>query len=84
MRRSSQDLKVGDSITRTVAIRAEGTPAMLLPPTTFVRLDGLALYPNQSLLQDNLDRRTGVQSTTRTDEATYMLERGGRLHAACD
>lgn len=77
VKRSSQELKVGDSITRTVATKADGTPAMLLPPVTFARIEGLALYPVQPSLQDNVDRRTGALSATRIDEATYILERPG-------
>ena len=75
--RSSQELRVDDSITRTVTIKADGTPAMLLPPVTFAKIDGLALYPAQPSVQDNVDRRTGVLSATRIDEATYILERAG-------
>jgi len=77
VKRSSQELKVGDSITRTVTTKADGTPAMLLPPVTFAKIDGLALYPAQPSVQDNVDRRTGVLSGTRIDEATYILERAG-------
>ena len=77
MKRSSQELKVGDSIARTVTTKADGTPAMLLPPVTFKRIDGLALYPAQPSVQDNVDRRTGALSATRIDEATYILERPG-------
>jgi BatD DUF11 like domain len=77
VKRSSQELKVGDSITRTVTTKADGTPAMLLPPVTFDRIEGLALYPAQPSVQDNVDRRTGALSATRIDEATYILERPG-------
>jgi len=75
--RSSPDLKVGDSIKRTVTIKAADTPAMLLPPPAFAKIDGLALYPGQPILQDSVDRRSGALSATRTDEATYMLQRAG-------
>jgi hypothetical protein len=75
--RSSQDLKVGSSISRTVIVRATGTPAMLLPPAIFAKVDGLALYPGQPSVQDSVDRRSGVLSATRVDEATYMLEKAG-------
>ncbi len=75
--RSSQDLKVGDSIKRIVTVKAKGTPAMLLPPAAFARIDGTALYPGQPSVQDNVDRRTGALSATRVDEGTYMLERAG-------
>jgi hypothetical protein len=75
--RSSQDLKVGDSIKRTVTMKGAGTPAMLLPPPEFAKIDGLALYPDQPVLQDNFDQRSGALSATRTDDATYMLQRAG-------
>src|SRR5262249_37377629 len=59
VKQSSQDLKVGDSLTRTVTVKADGTPAMLLPATELAKIDGLALYPAQPSLEDNLDRRSG-------------------------
>jgi hypothetical protein len=74
---SSQDLKVGDSIKRAVTVKAAGTPAMLLPPAVFAKVDGLALYPGQPSVQDNVDQRTSALSATRTDDGTYMLERAG-------
>jgi len=77
IKRSSDQLKAGDAVTRTVTIKAEGTPAMLLPPQTFAIIDGLRLYPAQPALEDKVDRRTGVVTSTRVDSATYMLERGG-------
>jgi hypothetical protein len=77
VRRSSDDLQVGGAVTRTVTVRAEGTPAMLLPPVTFARLAGLTLYPGQPSLRDSSDRRTDALSATRVDEVTYMLEQPG-------
>jgi hypothetical protein len=75
--RSAQDLKVGDSVKRAVTLKATGTPAMLLPPPAFAKVDGLALYPGQPSVQDHVDRRTGALSATRADEGTYMVERAG-------
>jgi hypothetical protein len=77
VKRSSEPLKAGDAVTRTVTIKAEGIPAMLLPPVTFLAIDGLAVYPAQPSLQDKTDARTGTLSATRVDSATYMLERPG-------
>src|SRR5262249_39391496 len=77
MKQSSQGLKVGDSVTRTLTVKADGTPAMLLPVTTFAKIDGLAVYPGQPAVQDNFDRRTSAVSAARVDEATYMLEKAG-------
>ncbi|HEY6384026.1 MAG TPA: BatD family protein [Pseudolabrys sp.] len=77
VKQSAQNLKVGDSVTRAVTIKAEGTPAMLLPPTTFANIDGLEVYPGQPSVTDNLDRRTGSSTASRVDEATYMLQAAG-------
>ena len=77
VQRSSDPLKVGDSITRTVTIQAEETPAMLLPPVTFPAVDGLAVYPAQPALQDKTEGRTDALTATRTDSATYILQRSG-------
>ena len=77
VQRSSDPLKVGDSITRTVTIQAAETPAMLLPPVTFPALDGLAVYPAQPALQDKTEGRTDALTATRTDSATYILQRPG-------
>ncbi|MGN6460237.1 MAG: BatD family protein [Pseudolabrys sp.] len=74
---SPQPLKVGDAVTRTVTIEAQGTPAMLLPPTGFAAVSGTTIYPAQPELHDRSDRRTDVLSSTRTDQATYMLEQAG-------
>ena len=85
IQRSSEQLKAGDAVTRIITLKAEGTPAMLLPPLTFPAIDGLALYPAQPSLQDSTDPRTDMLSSTRVDSATYMLERpGGYLLPAID
>lgn len=43
LQRSSPHLKTGDAITRTVIIKAEDVPAMLLPPQKLAAIEGLAL-----------------------------------------
>ncbi|MCP1830962.1 hypothetical protein J2R76_007662 [Bradyrhizobium sp. USDA 4532] len=75
--RSSDQLKTGDAVTRTVTVKAEGIPAMLLPPVKFTAFDGLKLYPAQPSLQDKTDGRTDVLSSARTDSGVYMLEKAG-------
>ncbi|MBX9841234.1 MAG: BatD family protein, partial [Xanthobacteraceae bacterium] len=79
IQRSSDQLKVGDAVTRTVTIEAEGTPSMLLPPTTFAQLPGAQVYPAQPQLRDSIDRRTDALTASRTDQATYMPQRPGDL-----
>jgi hypothetical protein len=77
IQRSSEQLKVGDSVTRIVTVRAEETPAMLLPPLTFPAVDGLAVYPAQPSLEDKTEGRTDALTARRTDSATYILQRAG-------
>ena len=77
VQRSSDELKTGDAVTRTVTIKAEGLPAMLLPPQSFAAIDGFALYPAQPSLEDHVDGRTDAMTSTRIDSATYMLQRPG-------
>jgi oxygen tolerance protein BatD len=78
VQRSSDQFKTGDSVTRTVTIKAEGLPAMLLPPQSFAAVDGLALYPAQPSLDDHIDGRTDAMTSMRIDSATYMLQRPGK------
>lgn len=77
IRQSSPELKVGDSVVRTIVVEAEGTPSMLLSPVNFIARDGLAVYPDQPILSDQADPRSDALTGTRTDQATYMLERAG-------
>jgi hypothetical protein len=77
IQRSSVQRKAGDAVTRVITVKAEGTPAMLLPPTAFPAIDGLAVYPAQPSLQDKTDGRSDVMSASRVDSATYMLEKPG-------
>jgi hypothetical protein len=74
---SSDQPRVGDSLTRTISIRADGPPSMLLPPTAFASLDGLVLYLAPPSLQDRVDSRSATLSATRVDAATYLLEKPG-------
>jgi len=77
IQRSSEQLKVGDSVTRIVTVRAEETPSMLLPPIALKAVDGLAVYPAQPSLEDKTEGRTDALTAKRTDSATYILQRAG-------
>jgi hypothetical protein len=76
---SSESLKVGDAITRIVTIKAEGAPAMLLPPPTFAPVAGARIYRSEPRLNDQFDQREDVLTSTRTDSVTYMLEAAGTV-----
>jgi hypothetical protein len=71
------DLKVGDSLARTITVEAADLPAMLLPPVRFAAIEGLSVYPDQPQLDDKPGDRGGPSTGTRIDRVTYMLERPG-------
>ena len=73
--REFADLKVGDSITRTVSLRGEDTFALALPATRFPTVSGARAYPAQPILEDTVNR--GQYRAKRTDAVTYVLEREG-------
>ncbi len=75
--RSSDQLKAGDAVKRSITIHGEGTLAMLLPPQAFVPIEGLRSYPAQPVLEDKTAGRSDVMTSTRIDAATYMIERPG-------
>src|SRR5262249_23051284 len=77
IQRCGGQLRVGDAVTRVITIRAQGTPAMLLPPVAFPAIDGLSVYPAQPSLEDKTVGRSDALSSVRIDSATYMLERPG-------
>lgn len=76
---SSEPLKVGDSVVRTVTVEADGTPAMLLPPQLPARLAGAESYTAQPRLQDGFDSRTDALISRRVDQATYILQHAGKF-----
>lgn len=48
-----QQLQVGDSITRTIELKAKGVMASQLPPLFLPNVDGLKLYPDQPTASDD-------------------------------
>ena len=70
------ELKVGDSIKRTITVTANDTVAMLLPTIVPTKIDGLKAYPDQAILNDKEYR--GDLTATRTDSLTYIAQKEGR------
>lgn len=73
--RSFDDLKVGDSLTRTVSMIADDSVGMLLPPLDFGAIEGLSIYPASPRMEDESNR--GVTTGKRFESATYFMEREG-------
>lgn len=73
-----RELRVGDSITRTITIKAEGVIAALLPPITFSTLDGAKLYPDKGQI-NNQEQADGMVAT-RMDSTAIIPTRAGQLN----
>jgi very-short-patch-repair endonuclease len=73
--RKLEALKVGDSITRIVNMTAEGTVGISLPPLKLEAPEGIRLYPGTPRVSEKAER--GKVEATRTETATYVLEKEG-------
>lgn len=67
--------KVGEGLKRTITVSASDTAAMLLPVIEAAEPNGMAVYPEQPVLQDRDER--GTILATRTDSMMYMMEQKG-------
>ena len=74
---SPRELREGDSVTRTITIKAEGVMASQLPPTVFSKLDGAKLYPDKG--QTNNEEKADGLLATRTDSTAIIPTRAGKL-----
>jgi hypothetical protein len=74
--RKLAELKVGDSVIRTVDMTAEDTVGISLPPLKFEAPEGIRLYPGTPKVSEKAER--GKIEATRTETATYVLEKEGR------
>ncbi|MBD9676302.1 BatD family protein [Pseudomonas sp. PDM18] len=75
--KSHEPLRVGDSVTRKVHVRAEGAQAMLIPAPAFTDVDGLRRYLQAPTVQPLSDGRGGVLGGERMDAVTYVVTRAG-------
>jgi hypothetical protein len=73
--RSFEDLKVGDSFSRTVTMIADDSVGMLLPPLDFGVIEGLNAYPASPRMEDKSNR--GVNTGKRFESVTYVMEKEG-------
>jgi hypothetical protein len=68
-------VKAGDVITRTIARRAVGTTAMMLPPIAIETPPGVRHYDAEPIVQDVTER--GVSLAVRSETIKYQFERPG-------
>ncbi len=74
---SLDNLKVGDAITRTITIEADGLSAAQLPPVFLAQPEGVNSYPDKSGSED-LHTSEGIQGQ-RTDAIAMILTRPGKV-----
>ncbi|WGW01904.1 hypothetical protein QF117_15835 [Vibrio sp. YMD68] len=75
---SSDDLKVGDAITRRMTVNAKDSLSILLPALfTNQSTQQYQAYPQPNLLDDTQER--GSYRSSRTEESVYVIQQGGEL-----
>ena len=70
-----EQLKAGESATRTIRISGEGLQGAQLPPILFPSTEGLKYYPDQPIISDN-EVGTGLLGS-RQDSAALVPTRAG-------
>ena len=70
-----EQLRAGESATRSIRIVGEGLQGAQLPPILFTPTDGLKYYPDRPVINDT-EVATGLQGT-RQDSAAVVPIRGG-------
>lgn len=72
---SEEPLKVGDSLTRTLILRAEGLSASQLPPVPLSEAEGVRRYPDQPKLESSFTE-TGLRGLREQREALVATRPG--------
>ena len=76
--RSSEELKVGDAITRTITIKAKDSLSVLLPDVlTNESTQQFQAYPQPNRLDDTQER--GDYRSSRVEETVYVIQQGGEF-----
>jgi hypothetical protein len=69
--------RLGDAFTRTITLIAPDVPGMVFPPLPLTKAEGLAVYPQPPVVQDQVER--GVFTGQRTQTVTYVCEHPGSV-----
>ncbi|WP_313741227.1 BatD family protein [Pseudomonas sp.] len=72
---TQQPTRIGDSLTRSITLRAQGLSSTQLPPLPATELDGLRRYPDQALLRNDTDER-GMVGNREEREALVPVHSG--------
>ncbi|MDR6714382.1 hypothetical protein J2W83_004003 [Pseudomonas hunanensis] len=72
---SQQSVQIGDSLTRSVSLRADGLSSTQLPPLPATEILGLRRYPDQPLLRNEINER-GMTANREEREALVPTHSG--------
>src|SRR5579862_1977331 len=72
-----KNLRVGDSIERTVTVTATKMQAMLIPPLPLDAPSGIRVYPEEPAVHDQKTARGDFIYGRRTQSAKYFLSKAG-------
>ncbi|QCI11460.1 protein BatD [Pseudomonas putida] len=72
---ASQATQIGDSLTRSITLRAEGLSSTQLPPLPATEINGLRRYPDQPLLRNDINER-GMTANREEREALVPTHSG--------
>ncbi|MDW9713835.1 BatD family protein [Sinorhizobium meliloti] len=70
-------LKAGDTLVRTVTVRAVGLRAMMIPESDFSAPEGVRLYRQDPALSEETDRNGQPVAGVRKDVAGYLFQNSG-------
>jgi hypothetical protein len=69
--------RLGDAFTRTITLTAPDVPGMVFPPLPLAKVEGLAVYPQPPVVQDQVER--GAFTGQRTQTVAYVCEGPGSV-----
>jgi hypothetical protein len=74
---SLKNLRAGETVERTVTITADKLQGMFIPPLSFDVPDGLRVYPQQPVVENQKSDRGEFLGGQRVESAKYLIERPG-------
>ena len=75
--RPLKDIRVGDSIERTITVTAAKMQAMLIPPIPTQAPNGIRVYPEEPIVQDKKTDRGEFVYGRRVQSAKYFIQSDG-------
>jgi hypothetical protein len=72
-----QNLRVGDTIRRTITVTAMRMQAMLIPPLPLDAPDGIRIYQDQPVVEGHKTSRGDFVSGKRVQSAQYLIQKEG-------